>query len=77
MQVIVFPQEEGGVSVIIPAPEYADQIEAIAGKDVPNGKAWRIVDDSELPSREFRDHWRWTESGPITVAAAPAADAQP
>lgn len=74
MQVIIFPQDNGGVSVIIPAPEYADQIEAVAGKDVPDGKAWRIVDDSELPSREFRDQWQWADSGPITVAAV---DAQP
>lgn len=67
MQVIIFPENDGGVSVIIPTPEYLDQIEAVAGKDVPKDKPWRIVDDSELPSREFRDQWQWTESGPLTI----------
>lgn len=68
MQVIIFPQDENKVSVIIPAPEYADQIEAVAYKDVPAGKSWRIVDINELPSREFRDKWQWTESGPLNIA---------
>ena len=68
MQVIIFPNGIGGVAVIIPAPEYADQIDAIAAKDVPAGKLWRIVDAIDLPSREDRARWRWTDSGPLTVA---------
>jgi hypothetical protein len=68
MQVIIFPQDDNKVSVLIPAPEFADQIEAAAAKDVPAGKAWRIIDDSDLPSRDTRDRWRWTESGPLDVA---------
>jgi hypothetical protein len=71
MQVIIFPQGDNKVSVVIPAPEFADQIEAVAHKDVPEGKPWRIVDDSELPSRDSRDRWRWTESGPLDVAPEP------
>jgi hypothetical protein len=68
MQVIIFPQDNGGVSVIIPAPEFADQIEAVAAKDVPTGKPFRIIDDSELPSRDSRDRWLWTNSGPLLVS---------
>jgi hypothetical protein len=68
MQVIIFPQDDNKVSVVVPAPEFADQIEAVAQKDVPEGKSWRIVDDSELPSRDTRNRWRWTESGPLDVA---------
>jgi len=67
MQVIIFPQDDNKVSVIIPALEFASQIEAVAEKDVPEGKQWRIIDDSELPSREFRDQWRWTASGPLEI----------
>ncbi len=74
MQVIIFPQDNGGVSVIIPAPEFADQIEAVAAKDVPSGKPWRIVDNSELPSRDSRDRWLWTEAGPLDVAPEPAPE---
>jgi hypothetical protein len=71
MQVIIFPQDNGGVAVIIPAPEFADQIESVAQKDVPAGNPWRIVDDSELPSRDSRDRWLWTESGPLDIAPEP------
>lgn len=67
MQVIIFQQENGGVSVIIPTPDYTDQIEAVANKDVPKGRPWRIIRDSQLPSRDFRDQWQWTDSGPLTI----------
>lgn len=69
MQVIIFPSDNGSVVVIIPAPEFADQIEAVANKDVPAGKSWRIVDDSTLPSRDSRDRWLWTEEGPLDIAS--------
>lgn len=68
MQVIIFPNDNGGVAVVYPAPEFADQIEAVAAKDVPNGKPWRIIDAAELPTAEARNRWLWTESGPLGVA---------
>lgn len=71
MQIIIFPNDNGGVSVIYPTPDFADQIEAVAAKDVPEGKAWRIMDESDLPDRESRDRWTWTETGPLGVAADP------
>ena len=74
MQVIIFSQDNGGVSVIIPAPEFANQIEAVAQKDVPAGKPFRIIDNSELPLRDSRDRWLWTETGPLDVAPEPAPE---
>jgi hypothetical protein len=71
MQVIIFPQDDNRVSVIIPAPEYADQIEAVAHKDVPEGKPFRIINDSELPSRDSRNRWLWTSSGALGIAPEP------
>lgn len=68
MQVIIFPNDNGGVSVIIPAPDFTDEIEAVANKDTPFGKPWRIVDDKSLPDRDSRDRWLWTESGPLGTA---------
>ena len=68
MQVIIFPQDDNRVSVVIAVPEFAAQIEAVATKDVPEGTPWRIIDDSELPSRDTRDRWRWTDSGPLAIA---------
>lgn len=76
MQVIIFPNDNGGVSVVIPAPEFADQIEAVANKDVPSGKPWRIIDDAALPPRDTRDRWRWTESGSLAVDPIEASPAE-
>jgi hypothetical protein len=59
-QRIIFPNDEGGVSVIIPAPECGLTIEEIAAKDVPAGKPYEIVDVSEIPEdRTWRGAWTW------------------
>ena len=59
-QRIIYQNDEGGVSVIVPAPECGLTIEEIAAKDVPAGKPYEIVDVSEIPSdRTFRGAWSW------------------
>lgn len=59
-QRIIYPNEKGGVSIIIPAPECGLTIEQIAAKDVPAGTSYRIVDVAEIPAdRTFRDAWEW------------------
>ena len=59
-QRIIYETEEGGVAVIIPAPECGLTIEEIAAKDVPEGVNYHIVDVSEVPSdRTFRGAWSW------------------
>lgn len=61
-QRIVYPNDEGGVSVIIPTAEWLSEhtIEELAAKDVPAGKEYHIVDVSEIPSdRTFRNAWEW------------------
>jgi hypothetical protein len=59
---IIFPNDEGGVSIIVPAPECGLTIEQIAAKDVPAGKPYQIVDASEVPSdRTFRGAWEYAE----------------
>lgn len=59
---IIYPNDEGGVSVIIPAPESELTIEEIAAKDVPAGKPYKIVNVSEVPSdRTFRAAWEYSE----------------
>lgn len=67
MQVIVFPNKTG-VSVMYPMPEFADKIEEVAQKDVPFETTYRIMDVKDLPPRESRDRWFWTEEGPLGVA---------
>lgn len=59
-QRIIYQTDEGGVAVIIPTPEALEQygIEAIALKDVPAGKPFKIVDIADVPSdRTFRAAW--------------------
>ena len=61
-QRIIYPNLEGGVSVIIPTPEALETmtIEEIAAKDVPQGIEYKIIDVSELPlDRTFRNAWSW------------------
>lgn len=61
-QRIIYPNDEGGVSIIVPATECGLTIEEIAAKDVPAGKPYQIVDVSEIPSdRTFRNAWEYAE----------------
>ncbi len=58
---IIYPTDEGGVAVIIPA-DCGLTIEEIAAKDVPAGKPYKIVDVSEIPEdRTFRNAWQMAE----------------
>lgn len=58
---IIYQNNEGGVSIIVPAPECGLTIEQIATKDVPAGKPYKIVDVADIPSdRTFRNAWEYT-----------------
>jgi hypothetical protein len=64
-QRIIFKNDNGGVRVIIPAPECLQTrtIQEIAAKDVPAGKPYKIVDVSEIPTdRSQRDAWTVDEA---------------
>lgn len=57
---IIYINDAGGVSVIQPTPEALALygVAAIAVKDVPAGKPFKIVTDEFLPaSREGRSAW--------------------
>jgi hypothetical protein len=59
-QRIIYPTDNGGVAVIIPAAECGLSIEAIAAKDVPAGKPFKIADVSDIPEdRTFRNAWEY------------------
>jgi len=61
-QRIIYPTDEGGVAIIIPAPECGLTIEEIAAKDVPQGKPYKIVDVADIPTdRTFRNAWEYQE----------------
>ena len=60
---IIYPNNNGGVSVIVPSDNCGLSVEEIARKDVPAGKAYQIVDVADVPSdRSFRNAWTYTES---------------
>ena len=61
-QRIIYPTDDGGVAIIIPAPECGLTIEENAAKDVPEGKPYKIIDASDIPSdRTFRNAWEYQE----------------
>lgn len=60
-QRIIYPTDNGGVAILIPA-DCGLSIEEIAAKDVPAGKPYKIVDVSDIPSdRTFRNAWEYSE----------------
>ena len=60
---IIYKNTDGSVSVIVPITNSGLTVEQIAKKDVPTGKAYKIVDVSEISSdRTFRDAWTIDEA---------------
>ena len=60
MNRIIYKQDNGVVAVIIPTPEALEQhsIQAIAIKDVPAGKPFKLLDVADIPSdRTDREAW--------------------
>jgi hypothetical protein len=57
--VIVYLNASGGVSVVHPSPEAVAQygVMAIALKDVPFGRPFKIINVEELPDRSMRPAW--------------------
>lgn len=58
MERIIYLNDEGRVSVIIPNLASGLTVAEIAAKDVPTGKPFKIIDASELPTdRSQRAGW--------------------
>ena len=55
MKRILFPNDDGGVAIIIPT----ESLE-LAMKDIPSGKPYLIVDAADIPTdRTFRNAWEY------------------
>jgi hypothetical protein len=53
MKLIIYPNDNGGVAIIVPT----ESVE-LAMKDIPSGKPYLIVDAADIPAdREFRNAW--------------------
>ena len=60
---IIYREDDGSVSIVIPVKNCDLTVEQIAKKDVPTGKKYKIVDVSGIQSdRSFRDAWTVDES---------------
>jgi hypothetical protein len=70
MQIIIYKNSNGGVSVIYPITDSGLPLEQIALKDVPAGSPFKILDITDLPldgtlnelgipniDKTFRDQW--------------------
>ena len=59
---ILYPTDDGGVAIIVPA-DCGLSINEIAAKDVPAGKPYKIVDVADIPTdRTFRDAWEYVDA---------------
>jgi len=58
---IIYPTDDGGVAIIVPA-DCGLTIEQIAAKDVPPNRPYKIVDVADIPTdRTFRNAWEYAE----------------
>ena len=59
---IIYRNDDDGVSIIIPAENCDLTIDQIAAKDVPSGKAYTIINASEVPTdRTYRGAWTYED----------------
>ena len=59
-QRIIYPNDEGGVSIVIPTGEVS--IDQMIAQSVPVGKPYKIVDVADIPTdRTFRNAWEYQE----------------
>jgi len=64
-KLIVHPDGNGGIVVLVPSPDCGLTVEQIAQKDVPNGVPFNIIDRSQSPQDSlFRDAWEFDFSAP-------------
>ena len=58
MQRIIYQNSEGGVSIVIPAPDYTGTMTELAASTVPVGIDYAIVEHTDIPAdRTFRNEW--------------------
>ena len=73
-QVIIFRNDNGGVSVCTPTGEIS--IEAVMEKDIPTGRGAKIISNTDLPNQhnDFFNAWEMDEAGVVTVSLTKAKE---
>ena len=60
---IIYPNDEGGVSIVVPSPNTSLSLAEIEARVVPSGKPRQTVNANDIPSdRTYRDAWTYVES---------------
>ena len=68
---ILYTNDEGGVSVVVPSPSWVGTMEELAAKVVPENEPYKIVEDSAVPTdRTFRDAWENYEAISVSLTKA-------
>ena len=58
---IIYTNDDGSISIVVPTDNCGLTVEQIQAKDVPSGKTSYIVDKSIIPTdRSFRNAWTYT-----------------
>lgn len=73
--IIIHPNDDGGMTFVMIAPNTPLSLEQCAAQAVPAGVPWRVVDHTILTDHDFRDAWQYTETGdviPVNFAKAQA-----
>jgi hypothetical protein len=59
---IIYPNDEGGVSIVIPSPNCELTLDQVIDKSVPQGKPYQVLEVSEIPTdRSYRNAWNYVE----------------
>ena len=58
----IYTNDDGSISIVVPADKTDLTLEQIKDKDCPSGKTVYTVDKSAIPTdRSFRNAWTYTE----------------
>lgn len=58
----IYTNDDGSISIVIPADNCGLTLDQIKAKDCPSGKTVYTVDKSAIPTdRSFRNAWTYTE----------------
>ena len=58
----IYTNDDGSISIVVPADNCGLTLDEIKAKDCPGGKTVYTVDKSAIPTdRSFRDAWTYTE----------------
>ena len=58
----IYTNDDGSISIVVPADNTDLTLDQIKDKDCPSGKTVYTVNKSEIPSdRSFRNAWTYTE----------------